>query len=291
MKKAILILLGISLALIVGGFAVFAASGFSIPGNGITFSTARYYSSPVLHEQKADAAQCSSVNLSLVNCRLTVKLYTGNQISLSYEEQYKGQWDYSLAAGEMKLEPHHEGWLQSVTDGLSFLRNGSLSRTSDVTLYVPKGCALDYRINDVSGRGSLAGITTGDLDINCVSSDYTLQDLTANGGCTLKGVSGSYTLEKFNAQSLKLSHMVSGSCEMQGCDVASVDATGFVSSRLTITDTGSPDDYTVKYSLVSGGVSFDGDRFSGSGRLGNTDAKKEITFDGVSSNLNVNFSK
>lgn len=286
MKKAILVLVCVSTALILTGFAIFAAAGFTFINKG---QPEAIYHDPVQKEQTAGLSQCSRIDLSVVNSQLTIKEYEGTEITLRYTEEFDQQWDYSLSGGVMKLEPHKRLTWGNLFSGFDIFHEWNHSK-EEVTLMVPKNSSLSYKLKQVNGSGNLSGFDAESVDISCVNASDTLKEIKLGNETTFKNVNGSFNLTGCTADTLRLG-LTNGGCTMDGCTVGSLTAADIVNADVHISAKGNPDDYGVKYHLTNGSVHFNGEKYSGSGRLGISDAAHRIDFDGLNSDLDVDFTK
>jgi hypothetical protein len=301
MKKAVLIILSISMVLMLSGFAIVAASGFvSMPNMHFSSSGGKYDLLPNAEtiEKTADAQNCKTIELDTVNSNIEVIKYDGSDIKLDYENIYKNEWSYSFSGSTMKLEnkkysglfegfKSFYGFLQSLSNVSFNFNNFNDSMMHSVKLYIPSGAAPQLNISNVNGSVVLSGINVKSLSFSLVNSSLDITDIVSAGDVKLTDVNGEMNIKNLKAPSLNLSGAVNGQCAVDNPQFDSIEAKGFVNASLKLTGVTDPEDYSVSYSIVNGGVKIGDNSFKGNGSYSGGTAKCKVNFAGVNGNLYI----
>jgi hypothetical protein len=301
MKKAVIVLLSISMVLMLTGFAFVAAGGFvSMPNMHFSSSGDKYDLLPNAEttERTADAQNCKTIELDTVNSNFEVINYDGSYIKLDFESIYKNEWSYSFSGSTMKLEnkkysdlfegfKNFYGFLQSLSNGSFNLNDFGNSMMHSVKLYIPSGAAPQVNITNVNGSVVLSGINAKSLSFNLVNSRLDISDTVSSGDIKIVDVNGEINIKNLKAPSLNLSGVVNGQCAVDNPQFDSIEAKGFVNASLNLTSVTDPEDYSVSYSIVNGGVKIGDNSFKGNGSYSGGTAKCKVNFAGVNGNLYI----
>jgi hypothetical protein len=301
MKKAVLIILSISMVLMLSGFAFVAAGGFvSMPNMHFSSSGGKYelLTNAETTEKTVDAQNCNTIVLDSVNANIEVIKYDGSDIKLDYENIYKNEWSYSFSGSTMKLEnkkysnffegfKNIYGFLQSLSNVSFNLNDFNDSMMHRVKLYIPSGAAPQVNITNVNGSVVLSGINAKSLSFNLVNSSMDVSDTVSSGDIKIVDVNGEINIKNLKAPRLNLSGVVNGQCVVDAPQFDSIEAKGFVNASLNLTGVTDPEDYSVSYSLINGGVKIGDNSFRGNGSYSGGTAKCKVNFEGVNGNLYI----
>jgi hypothetical protein len=302
MKKALLILLAISMIFILSGFTLAAAGGYAISRN-ITYSgNFKRLSEPKTTEKTVDAKSCSKVDLSLVNANLEIVKYDGDQIKLDYEEIYENEWAYSFDGSTMKLKNvRYNDWSSAISGFYNFLNDlktgnfnldldfGIHSDDSDmmhtVKVYVPEKTDTAFSVSNVNGGIQFNSLQAKSLNVSLVNSSLDVSDSSLADNIKLQSVNGQISMKNVQSPLLSISSVVNAQCTIESPQFNEINASSFVNGGLKLTGVSDPGDYSVSYSLVNGSVTVGGSSYTGSGNING--GSNKITFHGVNGDLSI----
>ena len=302
MKKAIVILISVSLVLILSGFAFAVAGGLDL-AKGIQISTQsdqyKRLSEPQTTEKTEDISKCDSIKFDLVNAKVDVEKYDGSTIKLDYESLYENEWDYELNGTQMTLvNSKNKGWASAFSSFYGFLnalKKGELDildfggddSLRDIKLYVPENKTLTYNIDNVNGTIQFNNISAEDMTYHLVNTDLNVDSSSAQDTIKINEVNGSVNMKNASASTLSCPGIVNSQVDIDAPQFNTINVQSMVNGNFTMTGVADPEAYSVKYRLVNGSAKIGTSSYSGNGNHSSDNGKYQVSFNGVNSDLSI----
>lgn len=310
MKRAVLILLSISMVFILSGFAFAAAGGLMTDHIRFDGNDDKYeqLSERQSSEKTEDAQKCTAIDLELVNTNLDVVKYDGNVIKLDYDYIYKDEWAYGLDGSTMRLRnvKYHNfssvvksfySFLDSLKSGnwnlnldLDFNDNDNHSSNAlmhTVKLYIPASSKEALKISNVNGGITVSDVTVKNMNISLVNSSFTANNVVSTDAVKVTDVNGSISMKNVTAPQLKMPSVLNAQCVIDTPKFDDISVDSLLNGALKLTSVDNPEDYSVNYSLVNGSAKIGDSSYSGNGNYSGGDAKYNVKFNGVNSSLYI----
>lgn len=213
------------------------------------------------------------VNISIAMVNHDVEFIVSDSYGFEIVSRNNSQITWHLQNGSLAIkEKFRRGFFDL---DFSFLRKGD----SYLKVYIPADAYLEkVFVNTVNGKVELSGFTCALLDVNVVSGRVEIEDVSADI-LKINGVSGTLAMRNCNAQSVNIC-TISGKISISGLksNGLSMDSVSgriavsgellgrneinSVSGRVSLLISGSADEYSKQFSLISGSLSVNGQRLS-----------------------------